>query len=436
MSKRSKRFVVLVVGIALMAVQVQAADVSSVQTGDWNDSATWGGSLPTAACDKAVVNVGHTVTVTAAMGGAPVRLREEGLGSSALAGTLNVDPSGTVSWYGGSSSIYSDVNVNAPTRIGSQTGSAFISLNDQAILTATAELWSDNADTRIFVNDNAQMIINGTPAAPVAIGASAPGVFGGIALNGSGSLDMTEGRFWGGTYKRGINLQDGSTTTASVHVKDTVFQDVVTGGTVLINEMLGAAPTPLFERSTFDNLSSRTLSGSEVELVDCTLNSVTLGDMVIFTGLGWGGGWEAVREYVALNYQSDGTGTYEMLVGGATQGALPVSYQHGQYDPTSDSDVVIHPDLAAYSPKDGHQSSTDGLVRLTANGYGKTLTLAPGITLDLNGYTLDLEDGWASVTLNGGTIVENGGAIIPEPATMCLLALGGVSLVLRRKRRV
>jgi|GEM_PF-3800382 len=66
--------------------------------------------------------------------------------------------------------------------------------------------------------------------------------------------------------------------------------------------------------------------------------------------------------------------------------------------------------------------------------YVENLILGPGSDLDLNGINLyylqgDL-DSAANVELSGGALTQ-----VPEPATMSLLALGGLALVRRRKRR-
>ena len=401
-----KRVITLCGAVVLLAVQAQGQLFSSNGTGggDWNDGATWvGGLAPGAAGDRGEINAGDTVTATADMDDVPIRIIEEFAGS-AQAGTLNVGPGSTVSWFGGTSIIQSDVNINAPIRIRNDLGSAHIIFKGDAILTADKELWSDSPDTRFFAQENAQMII-GSAGGSVAMGASAPGAFNGLYVFGNGQLDLSNGRFWGGTYNRAILLQNAD-VGATVHVKDTIFQTPTSG--VFISEAAAEVGTPLFERCTFEGVPERSFGISEMELVDSTFDEgQTLGDLVMFTGT-WDvdGSGDPNRDYFALHYSSDTTGDYEMLVGKSKN---PLSYQHGNHDPTTGSDVIIHPDTNDYQTQDSFESSAEGIVQLSEDGFCNSLTLAAGITFDLNGFTLFAG---SPVDENGGTLLLNGGQVV------------------------
>ncbi|MCY2931694.1 MAG: PEP-CTERM sorting domain-containing protein [Planctomycetota bacterium] len=65
--------------------------------------------------------------------------------------------------------------------------------------------------------------------------------------------------------------------------------------------------------------------------------------------------------------------------------------------------------------------------------YVGTLALGPGSTLDLNGLHLYYDSGTidpnATVILNGGSLTR-----IPEPATLALLALGGLAVIRKRQK--
>ena len=73
--------------------------------------------------------------------------------------------------------------------------------------------------------------------------------------------------------------------------------------------------------------------------------------------------------------------------------------------------------------------------------YVETLKIMDGTVLDLNGLTLVFKTfdaaGTGSWVAGEGEVVANGGAIyqIPEPATMILLGIGGVGVLLRRRRK-
>ena len=226
---KTMKAIISICGVALLlAVQAQGQLFSSNGTGggDWNDGATWvGGLAPGAAGDRGEINAGDTVTATADMDDVPIRIIEEFAGS-AEAGTLNVGPGGTVNWYGGTSIIQSDANINAPIRIGNHgNASAHIIFKGDAILTADKELWSDSEDTRFFAQENAQMII-GSAGGAVAMGASAPGTFSGLYVFGNGQLDLSHGRFWADTYNRAILLQNAD-VGATVHVNSLFDRDEV-----------------------------------------------------------------------------------------------------------------------------------------------------------------------------------------------------------------
>ena len=285
------------------------------------------------------------------------------------------------------------------------------------------EWFADHPDTRIMVWATSQFTIRGSEGKMAVFGQADPGAMGYIQVFENGVLDAEYAQFGG---LRGVFMHDGAQAGASIHIKDSIFdgQEEDKTGAAIYNEH--GDKTILVERTQFTNLDSRSiLNRSRVELIDATLDSGwTLGDLVIFSG-------SSASERWAASYAGDGSGAYELLI---AANDAPVSYQACQVDPTLASDVSIHPDLGAFSPHDGYESSTEGTVQLTEDGFGKTLTLAPGVTFDLNGFTLTLEDGWGSVILNDGEIVENGGQIIPEPATVCLLALG--ALALHKRRRV
>ncbi|MBN2522518.1 MAG: G8 domain-containing protein, partial [Bacteroidales bacterium] len=60
-------FLFLIVFFVVNIHSTYAANYSSVKTGNWNDPATWGSASVPASADNAVVNNGHTVTITASV---------------------------------------------------------------------------------------------------------------------------------------------------------------------------------------------------------------------------------------------------------------------------------------------------------------------------------------------------------------------------------
>jgi len=408
-----------------MAGPAWAGGILSVQTGDWEDPNTWtGGIVPTGV--QSTVVPGHTVTITE--GDHPhFYFWDEGDGG----GTVDVTPTGgtpATIWVRGTNQKFEgelNINEGAFMRISNATGSAHFSLrgNARMEMAGKTEWFSDNDDARIFVFGTSELAIRGSAGKMALFGQASPGHMGRIQVFENGVLDAEYANFTGDL---GVLMNDGAGAGASIHIKDSIFNGQTSphSGATIFNE--NADTTILVERTQFTNQGSRAIMNkSRVELIDATLDGGwTLGDLVIFSG-------SSAAERWAASYAGDASGAYELLI---AETDAPISYQACQVDPTLASDVSIHPDLGVFSPHDGHESSTTGAVQLTEDGFGKTLTLAPGVTFDLNGFTLTLEDGWNSVNLNDGVIVENGGQIIPEPATVCLLALG--ALALHRRRRV
>lgn len=75
---------------------------TSSQTGDWNQSSTWGGSTPPGDGDDAIISSGHVVTVTA----------NQTVGTSGATGTRAILLTGTLTVSGGVLSVRGDIQLD------------------------------------------------------------------------------------------------------------------------------------------------------------------------------------------------------------------------------------------------------------------------------------------------------------------------------------
>ena len=402
----------------------QAAGILSAGSGSFNSPGTWVGNIPPHEV-QSTVSPGHTVTIDSNSPQPKFYFWDEGDGG----GTVEVgpfNPAKTIIARGTNQKLEGDMNIRSGSfvRFGNETGSNHFHMrgtNTTMTFEPSTEWFTDNADSRIFVFGSGNTIdVNGSASGDVDFGAGVGAAFNGIYLFGeNNTLDAEYANFHGAG--RGILINDGA-INPTVHIKDSIFDGHTASGGILFNENPNAYS--LFERSTFTNQQVRSiLNKSRVELIDADLGGKTLGDLVIFSGASTSERW-------AANYASSTSGTYEILVAETDD---RISYQAFATDPTLASDVVIRPDLSAYSPSDGHESSTSGQMILNADGFANTITL-DSVTLQLNGHTL-----WVNVLPDAGTMAfvdtSLGGSVslIPEPASLALVGLGGLALIRRRR---
>ena len=376
--------------------------------GDWEDVGTWDGPFLPIDGDQVQILAGDTVTITE--GDDPFFYFWDEPPANPGGGTVDVTPTdGTPStiWVRGTNQKFDsgilNINKGAFMRVSNATGSAQFGLrgNARMNMAGLTEWFSDNDDARIGVWGTSELTIRGSEGEMAVFGQADPGVMGYIQVFENGVLDAEYAQF-GGT--RGVFMHDGAQAGASIHIKDSIFTDQVGGnsGATIFNENVDK--TILIERTQFTNQPVRALlNKSRLELIDVTIDDGwTLGDLVIFSGSVDNQRWVAM-------YPSDGVGDYEIMLAPTAPGDPVISYQAFQVDPTEDSDVFIHPDLAVYSPRDGHESSIIGTIELTEDAFANSVTLAEGITFDLNGFTLST---CSAVDENGGTLLLNGGQVL------------------------
>src|SRR5882724_474616 len=87
---RSAFSMIFLVGMLLIAHAVQAANFSSVQSGAWDDTATWGAASFPGSGDTVLINGGHTVTVSGDQGVLNLTVDTGGVLSLGSGSTLTV----------------------------------------------------------------------------------------------------------------------------------------------------------------------------------------------------------------------------------------------------------------------------------------------------------------------------------------------------------
>ncbi|MAE63953.1 MAG: hypothetical protein CMJ18_06735 [Phycisphaeraceae bacterium] len=425
--KTNSTVAIICVGALLAAVgEAKAGGTLSAQSGFFDEGTTWVGGSPPVGVQSTVVP-GHTVTIRTNSPQSQFYFWDENDGG----GTVEIDPGSvsTISARGTNQKFEGNMNIRsgAFVRFGNQTGTNHFSLNGTnttMLFESTTEWFTDNADSRIFMNGSGNTIdVNGLPTGDVDFGnggSGSEGFFGIYLFGTNNTLDAEYANFAG---KRAIFIND-QAVNPTVHIKDSIFNNNTAAGGIIFNE--NADARALFERSSFTSQPVRSiLNKSRVELIDANLDGRTLGDLVIFSGSP-----SHSSDRWAASYSSSASGAYEIL---ASLTDVPISYQAFEIDPTLASDVSIHPDLSAYSPSDGHESSTSGQMILDADGFANTLTL-DAVTLKLNGFTM-----WVNVIPDSGTLAlidtSMGGSVklFPEPTSAVLLAFGAVAMIRRRR---
>ena len=372
------RWVGAVAALLGTATGLAAAGILSAQSGDWDDASTWVGGSPPYGVQATIVP-GHTVTVTDNSPPPLFYFWDEGDGG----GIFEVDPASatpsTVSARGTNQKFEGTMNVreDAFVRFGNETGSSHFSLNGNAVLNVEGrtEWFTDNADSRIFLRDSSQMHITGEAGKVARFGEGAGAGFWGIYCFGNGNvLDAEYAAF---DSNRAVFIHDGA-VDPNINIRHSSFNGNTAQGGIVFNENANALIR--IEDSTFDNQLVRSIfNRSRVELIDVTItDGKTLGDLVMFSGSTSSERWVA-------SYAGDTSGDYLVILAEAD---TPVSYSAFELDPTLASDVKLRPDLAEFSPNDGNESSTGGSMMLVEDSHARTIEIADGVTLFLNGFDL------------------------------------------------
>ena len=419
--------IVLICAAALLASigEARAAGILSISSGSFNAPGTWTGGIVPQAIQSTVVP-GHTVTIDSNSPQPEFYFWDEGDGG----GTVEIGPFGsptTIAGRGTNQKLEGNINIRSGSfvRFGNEAGTNHFALNGTnttMLFESTTEWFTDNEDSRIFMNGSGNTIdINGLPTGDVDFGnggSGSEGFFGIYLFGTNNTLDAEYARFGG---KRGILIND-QAVNPMVHVKDSLFDGNTAQGGIIFNENPNARA--LFERSTFTNQNARNIfTKSRVELIDADLDGKTLGALVQFSG-------DSTSERWAASYSASGSGAYEILV---AESDARISYQAFEVDPTLASDVSIHPDLSAYSPNDGFESSTSGQMILNADGFANTITI-DSVTLKLNGFDLFVNVLPDSATMaNIDTSMGGSVMVIPEPASAVLAAFGALAMIRRRR---
>jgi len=347
--------------------EVQAATITSTQSGNWNTGSTWVGGVAPGAADNAIIASGHTVTLTVATSVTNFTINSNGTladggfnltvsGNLVLNGTWSGSGAGRLVMTGASATLDGTGTINNANRLD-------ITVGNKTIL-STANLTFTGTTARIDINNSITVTNNGSVTVRRITGGNGASTWVNAA---NATLNVSEDLLTTGTLTATAagNTVNNNGTTLGQTVKGTTYHHLVVNKTG----------------------QTATLGGNTIVNGNLTLSSGTLSTSASNFNLTIAGNW------------TNNGGTF-------TPGTGTVTFNSTTAAQSIDGTTASQTFRNITVNKSGQTLSVGGsTTTLTLNG---TLTLTAGTFSAGTASAINLAGNW---TNNGGTFTGGTGTV-------------------------